>query len=118
MDPSKLFVSPLNLGRKFGLSLNYKEEGILLKFLAVWCCINLILSLVFRFNYLINSQYDIEDLSDLISNILGNIETIVKVFAFYMYGIEYTFLINEMVRKFNQGEMKTFVKLLCEFFRF
>lgn len=119
MDPSKLFAGPLNLGRKFGLSLNYKKEEILLKFFAVWCYVNLILSLVFRFNYLISSHYDIEDLSGLISNILGNIETILKVFTFYIYRREYTLLINEIVRKFEQGE----VKFICEtfsmrFFRF
>lgn len=63
---------------------------------------------MFRLNYLFARNYDVDDLSDLISNILGNIETILKILSFYVYGTEYNFLINEMARKLRQGNWENF----------
>lgn len=76
--------------------------------MACWCYFVLTLSLVFRLNYLFARNYDVDDLSDLISNILGNIETILKILSFYVYGTEYNFLINEMARKLRQGNWENF----------
>lgn len=103
MDTKKLFDAPLKLGRKFGLSLNYKQEGKFMKFLAICCYLVMFRDLIYRLNYIFKGGQSISNLSDVTSNTLANIEAIMKVSSFYINSNEYLFLMETVKEKLKEG---------------
>lgn len=100
----KLFVGTLNFSRKFGLSVNYRNEGNWIRFLELWFqFLNFLIILKFRLNYLFKGNYRIEDLSDAISSLLANIESAIQISSIFFYGVAYKSLMEEITRKLEMG---------------
>lgn len=93
------------------MTLNFKNEKTFGKILAFCCLSTQYLTLIFRFNYLLLGRHSVEDMSDIASNILGNIETIMKISSFYIYGKEHLTLIEKLSEKFKKGLIRSPIQL-------
>lgn len=103
MDLNNFFDGPLKLGKNFGFLFNFAGAKLYQKLLALCTYFGLISLLIFRIQYLLGGQYNIEDLPEVTSNTLANIEAIMKVSSFYIYKEQYLFLMEEMSKKLRKG---------------
>lgn len=107
MNPEAFFESPLSLARKMGLSLNNKKEGILTKFLLgvllIWTYIVLSSAFIFRLNYVMAEKRSVEDLSDVGTIMIGNLEAIMKITSVIVYRKKLLFLMEQMEEKMEKG---------------